>query len=203
MGTLRCLRKLLAAKTFYGCEGDITFFRRNFAGSYYRNFSLRTLRCFNNFLAAAKFYGCEGGHNVFPSKFYCRRLPKTFIGNNSVLQKRPGCEKLVWIREGGIIFFRRKVFVLQYLKILLGTLWFFRNFLVWKEIYGQDGVIASFRHFWCLILLKNFFGNSSVFQQKFLVARILHGSERGISPFSVEIFLHHSFAIFLWAPFVV
>ena len=181
---------------------DITFFRRNLFVSHYRKISLRTLSCFRKILTVKTCYGCEGGHHALPSKTSCLRLPKTFIGNILVLQKRSGCEKFVWMREGDMTFSRQ---------ILLNhsTGNFIGNSLVFPKFLGMERNIWTRRGYRKLPsfflshftekLLWELFGVS----KNFLVAIILHGSERGISPFSVENFLYHSFEIFLWAPFVV
>ena len=54
------------------------------------------------------------GYDDFPSKIFCRTLPKISLGESFSVSFLPGIEK-VWIRGGGgsIKIFRRKFFVSQ------------------------------------------------------------------------------------------
>ena len=56
-----------------------------------------------------------GGYQNFPSKFFCLRVPKQFVGEKfcAVFQKVSGSEKLYGIERGGINIFRQKNFVSQ------------------------------------------------------------------------------------------
>ena len=72
--TLRCFRKLLAAKTFFGCEGDITFLQQIF-------FCLTILKNFipifslfqKNFLSSKFFNGLAGQMSFSLNIFFVSR----------------------------------------------------------------------------------------------------------------------------------
>ena len=57
-----------------------------------------------------------GEYQDFPSKIICLTVPKIFVGEPFNVSLILGTEK-VWIRQGGIKFFRRKIFVSQSRKL--------------------------------------------------------------------------------------
>ena len=63
-----------------------------------------------------KFYGKEmgrGEYRKFPSKFFCLKMQKTFVGESFSLSLISVIEK-IYASEGYVTIFRRFVFVSQY-----------------------------------------------------------------------------------------
>ena len=184
-------------------DGDITFCRRIFSVSQFRNFTLGNPRCFTKLLAAKKLDGCEWGYQVFPSNFFNLTLPKSFIGNSLVLQKSSGSEIIGWMREGDTTFSRQKSFESQYRRFSLITLRGFRYFPVWEEIYVQDGgsrkVLAAKNfinamgfHVFPSNFLRAYYrklslGNLRCFRKR-LAAKTIYGSEGDITFFWSKFF---------------
>ena len=77
----------------------------------------------------------RGGNHVFTSIFFVSGWPKAFIGNFSVIQKNSGCEKIAWMREGDITFFRCNLFVSESPKT------FNANSSVFQKISGRENVL--------------------------------------------------------------
>ena len=88
--------------------GGISKFCQNFGLMLPKRF-LGTLRGFKEILAAKNLYGWETGISGFSVDFYRLTVPQTFFGNTSVFPKLSGSEKFIWMREGDITFFSRKV----------------------------------------------------------------------------------------------
>ena len=60
-------------------------------------------------------YGKEGGrgeYRIFPSKIFCLKMPKNFVGASFSLSIVSGIEK-IYASEGYVTIFRRKFFVSQ------------------------------------------------------------------------------------------
>ena len=102
--------------------------------------------------------------------FFCLTLPKNFMGNPFVFQKISGIEKKLWMRGGGITFFRRKFFVSQCRKTSWGNSFVFQKISDMEKIMdkrggGGGGITIPRRKIFCLTLPKNFVGHPSLFDK--------------------------------------
>ena len=148
-------------------------------------------------------YGCEGGYHIFRSILFRLWNPQTFIGKFSVYQEICRSEKFVWMREGDITFFRRNFLnhstgeIHWEMLVVSETLWY------GKKHMNKTGVNANFRQ----TIFVSFYRESALGTlrcfTKILVERILHVWSRGISRFSVAIFLYQSFEFFHRELFIV
>ena len=89
--------------------------------------------CFRNFLVAKKFMDKkgEGEYQNFPSKVFCHKVPKNFVGEPFCLSLISGIEK-IYISEDYVTIFRRKFFVSQYRNISS------RNPSVFQKVSGTE-----------------------------------------------------------------
>ena len=129
LGTLRCFRLFLAAKTSIGCEGHITSSRRIFPVSHHRKISLATRLFFKKLLAAKTLYGWQKGISRFSvEKFLNHSTGKFHWELFVVSEKSSDIGRNIWTRRGvsqkfvifsrdargDITFFRRNFLVSQY-----------------------------------------------------------------------------------------
>ena len=134
---------------------------------------------------------------------FCRRFLSSHFTAN-LFWELFGVSKTFWQRKvdmdetRGYHVFPWKYFESQFRRNSLRSLRGFRKFLVWEEIYEQDGGNANFRQtFFVSFYRESALGTLRCFT-KVLVAVILHEWERGISRFSVANFLYQSFGNFFW-----
>ena len=163
LGTLHSFRKLLAAKTKFGCELHITFLQQMFfCLKLPKNFIAISSLFQKNFLSSKTFHGMAG-KSVFCQTIFLSRVIEKTQWEQIGVPKNFWWRKFLWMREWDITFFFRYVFVWLYRKLSLETLRCFKKTLAGIKICMDEGVgyhVFPSKTF-CLTLPKNFTGNSS------------------------------------------
>ena len=187
LGTLRCFRKFLAAKTFNGCEVDITFLQQIFLFHITKKIHCDFFIVSEELSFIKNFPWVGWGNQLSVEQFFCLTLSKKINGNSSLFQKNSGGEKF-YGRENGISLLLSIPFVSHHRKLSLGTLRGFRKILVWKKYMDKTGGIANFRQVcFCPIFPKKIIEKSSVFQ-KHSVSEKIPWMREGVSRFSIANF---------------
>ena len=129
MGTLRCFRRIPAAKSFYGCEGGYQFFLSDIGCLTVPKKLVGTLEFFRTFLVSKKFYEFflshitenflleffgisenfrqrkswmdeRGGYHVSLLRVFRLTVPKFLNRTSSFIQKDSGSENFSWMWSG-------------------------------------------------------------------------------------------------------
>ena len=126
----------------------------------------------------------RGEYHVFPSKFFCIRVPKKLIGNSSVLQKLSGSEKFYGCKVD--FTFPDVIFLSDSTEKSRVNPSMFQKFSgVEIFFWEREGAFTFFRRLFLSHVTQNFHWNSSVFQKN-LVAKKLCRRENEVSSISVE-----------------
>ena len=200
--TLRCFKKILAAKTFFGCEVDITFLQQMlFCLTLPKNFIANISLFQKNFLSSKPFHEWAGEISVSSNIFLSHVIEKT-QGELLGVPEEFWWRKFLWMREWDITFLCRYFFVL-----------FFRNFH-WK-IFGVSKTSGSDKFVWMREWDITFFRRKlfvSLYRKKLrgtlrrlgkILAVTMYYGWEAMSSFSVEVFLSHIFEKFHWNLFDV
>ena len=160
--SLRCFKKILTAKAIYGCEGDITFFRRTFLSRVTEFFQWELFVVSEKNGIGGNIWTRQGA-SQFSIKFVFVSIPKKFIENFSVFQKNSVSEKKP-LDERGYLFF----FVSFYRKTSLRTFRCFGKILLARKFHGWEKGVSRFfvlSQFFCITVSKILIGNSPLLQK--------------------------------------
>ena len=94
LGTLRCFRKLLAAKPVYGCVVDNTFFRRNFFVSLYQKFHWELFVVSESFRQRKLLMEASGDITFSRRSFFVSHFRKPSLGILRCLKENLAAESL-------------------------------------------------------------------------------------------------------------
>ena len=151
-------KNFLSSKTFHEKADEISFPSNIFCLTLSKKLK-GNCSLFQRNSGGENFYGWENGTSRFFVDTFLSHFFETFIGKSSVFQKNSGSDKFVWMREWDITFFRRKLFVSFYRKILRGTLRRLGKILTVTMYYGWEGMSSFSVEFFVPHITKKFWEN--------------------------------------------
>ena len=162
MGTLRCFRRIPAAKSFYGCEGDISFFRQILVVSQYRKNSWEPFNVSESSWCRKSFMDERGNYYFFQSFVFVSHYRKLSFGTLRCFRKLLVAKK-IWL-IGGMSRFWFEFLCATVPENSIGDSSFFQKTSGGESFLWMRLEMSRFPlDFLFLTLPKNFIGNTSLF----------------------------------------